>query len=966
MNPQTARVASLSLAVVLTTASFGVLLSGVPVAAANEGTASVVQDGDCREVTMYGDSTESISSYYDYRSHETEDVGLYSSYGTRELQRTSESQIFVYNGSEGTSLVFIHDRLGDERGGGQINATMTGLPADGEWAVEDDDYPRRNDSFVRDGDRSDVEWYWRENRTDGGAFRGLDADGITVEAEFSDEVRGWTARDADGDHVTLSMDSSVTVRTGGCGRTPPSAALTASPDTVEPGEQVTFDASGSDGDDITEYRWDLTGDGETDRVTESATTTRAYDAAGTRTATVDVVDGDGDVATASAEVTVEEAESPPNASVAVPDAATLGETVTVDASDSAGDDIIEYRWDLTGDGTVDRTTADPTVEHGYETPGVRTVTVTVVDESGNRDDATGEVEVTDVTAPTVAVDIPDVGTVGEPLTLTANGSSDDHEVAVVDWTLGDGASATGETISHTFDEPGSYSVTVTVTDPNGNSARETVDISVGADETNETDGGSDGSDDSGSDDSAGSGSDGAGSDDGSDGSDTESGDGSGAEGGESDDGSDDSATGGENGEEQTSDEGDDNGDEDQGDADGSADSGNGAANRGGGGGQGGQSAPPTTVDTERNGDGARITVRNARPGEAVQFDPPVGGAADGTVGVELVPDERADSVSTTVTADGADDFRADSVPVAVAVSDAPDLEVREVTYTVRVDRAALDHPDHAALYRHDDGEWRRLNGTETRETTERYYFEATADEFSTVALAVRRPNVSVTDIESDGELHADEANDVTATLRNDDTTAVTEPVNVTLNGSAVASRTVTVPANGTETVSVSVTPDEVGEASVAVNGESTTVPVTPAESSGTVRDLTVNYQRVTVGTSVTVTATVANERNAALTREVTFRTGDGVVATETVTVPSGETSDVTVSLRFDRPGTREITVGDAAATVQVEEAATEETTSDEPTENAASESEGMPGFGVGAALLSVCLAVFVARRRLTA
>jgi hypothetical protein len=947
MHPKTARVASLSLAIVLTTASFVVLLSGVPVAAANEGTASIVQDGECRELTMYGDSTESISSYYDYRSHETDDVGRYSSYGTRELQRTSESQLFVYNGSQGISLAFVHDRLGDERGGGQMNATLTDLPADGEWAVEDDDYPRRNDSFVREGDRSDVEWYWRDNRTDGGAFRGLSADGITVEAEFNDEIQGWTARDADGDHVDLLMDSPVTVRAGGCGRTPPSAALTASPDTVEPGEQVTFDASDSGGDNITGYRWDLDGDGETDRVTESATTTRAYDSAGTRTATVDVVDERGNAATASADVTVEEAdsESPPNASVTVPDTATLGETVTVDASDSEGDDITEYRWDLTGDGAVDRTTADSTVERGYEAPGTRTVTVTVVDGNGNQDDATGEIEVTDETPPTVEADVPDNGTVGESLTLTASGSSDDHEVADVNWTFGDGASATGEEVTHTFDEAGSYEVTVTVSDPSGNTAQETVDVSVDSDPANETEERGD----------SGDGGDGG---DGSNGSNGDSGSDDGTDSGGSDDNDN---SGDDSDEEQNPNDGDANdGDETQQNADDSASGGNGAAGGGAaGGGQSGQTPPATTANTARNGDSLEIAVRNARPGEAVQFDLPVDESVNGTVSVELVPAESADSVSATVTTDDVGGFRADAVPVALAVSDQPALETSAVTYTVQVDRAALDHPDDAALYRRNGGEWQRLGGTETRETLERYHFEATADEFSTVALAVRRPNVSVTDVDTGGELRADETNNVTATLRNEGTAAATETVSVTLDGGDGASRTVTVPANETETVTMPVVPDEVGEASLAVNGESTAVAVIPSESSGVVREVTVNYQQVTARTPVDVTATVVNDRSSALTREVTFRTDDGVVATETVTIPAGESSDVTVSLRFDQPGAREITVGEAATSVQVVKAENEE-----PTTNASSESKGMPGFGLGIALVAVCLSVLVAFRRL--
>ncbi|WP_323192753.1 PKD domain-containing protein [Halostella sp. PRR32] len=840
MHSQTTRFASISLAMVLTTASFVALISGVPVAAANEGTASVVQDGDCRELTMYGDATESVSSYYDYRSHETDDVGVYSSYGTRELQRTGESQLFVYNGSERASLVFIHDRLGDGEGGGQINATLTDLPENGEWAVEDDDYPRRNDSFVRDGDASAVEWYWKENRTDGGAFRGVGPDGITVEAEFSDGVRGWTARDADGDHVDLSMDSSATIRTGGCDRASPSASLAASPGSVELGNEATFDASGS-----------------------------------------------------------------------------------------AGENIAEYRWDLTGDGAVDRTTAEPSTGYGYDTPGERTVTVTVVDGNGNQDTAETAVDVTDETAPTVAADVPDSGTAGETLTLSASESSDDHRVASVGWTFDGTESVTGEEITRTFDEAGSYSGTVTVSDPSGNTAEESFEISIEAGED-----GGDGSDDDTGGDGGGDGSNGGGES----GSDDDS-DGSGPDGGNGDAG---------------------NGNQDD---DGESPGGGGAA---GSAPVSDTSGPPeTTVETVRDGDSTRVTAQNVRAGEAVQFEPVGERRENRSVSVEFVPAESAESLNASVTTEAADGLRADSVPVTVSVSDGPAVEMESVTYSVQVDGESLERPADAALYQRTGNEWHRLNGTAADEPAEPYRFEATTGEFSSVALAVRRPNVSVTAIETGGELRADETNNVTATLRNEGTADATETVSVALDGENVTSRTVSVPANGTETVTVPVSPDETGEATLSVNDESSPVAVVPAETGGVVREATVTDQQVTAGTPVEVTATVSNDRDSALTRTVTFRTDDGPVATESVTVPANGSAEVTATVRFNRTGTYEITAGEAAertatATVRVEEAE-----SGEEPPNATSESNGMSGFGVGVALIAVCLSGFVAVRRLT-
>ncbi|WP_254807818.1 PQQ-binding-like beta-propeller repeat protein [Natronosalvus amylolyticus] len=61
-----------------------------------------------------------------------------------------------------------------------------------------------------------------------------------------------------------------------------------------------------------------------------------------------------------------------------------GEPFTVDGGYStATDDIVEYRWDFTGDGTVDETTTDPKASHSFDERGNYDVTLKVEDESGH-------------------------------------------------------------------------------------------------------------------------------------------------------------------------------------------------------------------------------------------------------------------------------------------------------------------------------------------------------------------------------------------------------------------------------------------------------------------------------------------------------------------------------------------------------------------------------------------------------
>ena len=68
------------------------------------------------------------------------------------------------------------------------------------------------------------------------------------------------------------------------------------------------------------------------------------------------------------------------------------------------------------------------------------------------------------------------------VTLDASTATDPDGGAIVDyqWSSSDAQSATGSTASFTFDVAGSYSVTLTVTDDEGESAQQTIDIQVDA------------------------------------------------------------------------------------------------------------------------------------------------------------------------------------------------------------------------------------------------------------------------------------------------------------------------------------------------------------------------------------------------------------------------------------------------------------------------------------------------------
>jgi hypothetical protein len=85
-------------------------------------------------------------------------------------------------------------------------------------------------------------------------------------------------------------------------------------------------------------------------------------------------------------------------------------------------------------------------------------------------------------APVAAISAPATGTAGVPLELSGAGSSDldGGDALTYAWSFGDGGVATGGTAAHSYAAPGTYLVTLRVTDPTGQEAMATKEITVGA------------------------------------------------------------------------------------------------------------------------------------------------------------------------------------------------------------------------------------------------------------------------------------------------------------------------------------------------------------------------------------------------------------------------------------------------------------------------------------------------------
>ena len=250
-----------------------------------EQTYAVTQGDQCIEVRPLGNGSQTVAEFYDYRTPETHDYPdyRYSSYGTTHLQENDTSILTLYEGSDGVALVLVHGHVtGGNSSGGALTMQFEGLPAEGEWVVEDDSYSDDHqggayDTFEHEGDESRITWVYTDNRTDGAAFRGgLDDEfELTIDPAFNDDadfrvyegdLEDWQVLSAAGDGHTRtsldSMDEPVTIGPGGC----PSltvTTVTTTPSEPDPGEPVDIDATvTNDGSEAGTFTATVTADGD--------------------------------------------------------------------------------------------------------------------------------------------------------------------------------------------------------------------------------------------------------------------------------------------------------------------------------------------------------------------------------------------------------------------------------------------------------------------------------------------------------------------------------------------------------------------------------------------------------------------------------------------------------------------------------------------------------------------------------
>jgi PKD repeat protein len=328
-----------------------------------------------------------------------------------------------------------------------------------------------------------------EYRVDGGEWvRSDNAEGddpfvtaFTVSAA-GEHVVEYRSTDAEGNEEAV-QSVAFTIEEGTGDPDAPTVQAFADPASGEAPLEVQLSATGIDpqGGELT-YRWEFSEGGSTFQQSPL----RTYRQPGTYTATVTVTDPQGKTDSETVEIVVSERANAAPLAQAAADPASGRAPLTVEFGAAAIDpdgpeDEIVYMWDF-GDDAGGQFGQD--VTHTYTEPGTYTATVTATDRGGAFDTAEVQVVVDPEPAnqpPTVRVAAdPRSGTAPLPVRFSSASSDPEGKELLMVWDFGDGTQAGGPSISHTYRTPGTYTATLTVTDPEGATATASTVITVSA------------------------------------------------------------------------------------------------------------------------------------------------------------------------------------------------------------------------------------------------------------------------------------------------------------------------------------------------------------------------------------------------------------------------------------------------------------------------------------------------------
>jgi PKD repeat protein len=301
-------------------------------------------------------------------------------------------------------------------------------------------------SFQPSGKITDYTWY----------ISGSEYSGEIVDTEFEKAGNHTVGlRVMNGNDKSTYFTREVRV-----GSPPPEAGFFYVPEDPLVQRKVWFNASpSSDQDNIQQYTWKL-GDGTTKTGTNI---THVYEEYGEYEVRL-TASGTSKDSSVTRTVVIDNAEPEPVVEVYPTNRTTIDGTVILNGTsshDPDGGSIKRYTWSL-GDGS---TVSGPVANHSYDSPGLYEVILTVSD---GIDTESKKFNISVVNRPPNAAfeySPKEEIRVSDSITFDASNSYDpDRETLNYTWNFGDGGVRRGVIVNHTYDELGTYEVTLEVED----------------------------------------------------------------------------------------------------------------------------------------------------------------------------------------------------------------------------------------------------------------------------------------------------------------------------------------------------------------------------------------------------------------------------------------------------------------------------------------------------------------------
>ena len=198
--------------------------------AAPAGEFAVRQGEECIPIEPLSFEDQSIEEFYGYEPDPSAENPRQSNFPVP-LEQVQTSRMFLYEGPDGLSLVFVHG--GDDDPGGAASFEISGLDDDVQWLVEDDGYEGATDQFSVEDGTATADWAWgAEGRNDGGALGHLGDDfEVSIDPRFNEAaeldpfdgeaavVEQWQVLSGDvndPDVTDLSLDQPLDISSDSC------------------------------------------------------------------------------------------------------------------------------------------------------------------------------------------------------------------------------------------------------------------------------------------------------------------------------------------------------------------------------------------------------------------------------------------------------------------------------------------------------------------------------------------------------------------------------------------------------------------------------------------------------------------------------------------------------------------------------------------------------------------------------